>query len=117
MTRPHGRPGQRREDLPGEPVRQAADLQFRRGILHSSPGDHGFRLPLTDVQAFGVLRSNKLLIAYGDRGQLWLARSEDGGETWRAGGELKAKDQGRIEAEGVHITQLADGTVLLPWPA
>ena len=35
--------------------------------------------PLTDVQAFGVLRSNKLLIAYGDRGQLWLARSEDGG--------------------------------------
>jgi hypothetical protein len=72
------------------------------------------RRTVTDVQAMGVLKSGKLVIAYGDNGKLCIAGSEDGGVTWPASGELKAIGYGRVQADGVRMVQLANGTVLLP---
>ena len=71
------------------------------------------RRPVTDVQALGVLKSGKLVLAYGENGKLLVARSEDGGQAWRPAGELKAVGYSRLQADGVRITQLADGTALL----
>ena len=72
------------------------------------------RHKVTDVQAMGVLKSGKLIIVYWDDGRPFVARSEDGGEAWLAGGELKTAGCGRVQAGGVRIVQLADGRLLLP---
>ncbi|MBM3802385.1 MAG: exo-alpha-sialidase [Acidimicrobiia bacterium] len=71
------------------------------------------RRPVTDAQALGVLKSRRLVIAHGDGGRLLTARSEDGGQTWRPAGELVAAGFSKLEAGGVRIVALADGTLLL----
>jgi hypothetical protein len=68
---------------------------------------------VTGVQALGVLKSGRLLLVYGDHGRLKVARSADGGWVWRPGGDLSAAGYSRLQAGGVRITQLTDGTVLL----
>ncbi|MBM3802557.1 MAG: exo-alpha-sialidase [Acidimicrobiia bacterium] len=71
------------------------------------------RRRVTDVQALGVLKSGKLVLAYGEDGRVRLARSEDGGLTWQPSGDLRAAGYDRIAADGVRIAQRADGTALL----
>ena len=72
------------------------------------------RQKVTDVQAMGVLKNDNVVVAYGNGGKLLTAASEDGGVTWLARGGVKASGHGLLRADGVHIVQLTDGTLLLP---